>query len=53
MPVDDVSVLARHAESIQDAVGGCFLVTQFKVVALLFMVRLFVGNEVSFEGRHL
>ena len=53
MTVDDVSIGVFYVEGIQDLVHYCFLITQFEVVPLLFMVRLFVGNEISLEGRHL
>ena len=53
MTVDDVPIGVFYVEGIQDLVHYRFLITQFEVVPLLFMVRLFVGNEIPLEGRHL
>ena len=53
MAVDDVAVLALHAELVEDAVAHGGVVPQFVVPPFLFGMRFPFGYEVSFERGHL
>ena len=50
---DDVAVVALHAESIEDAIYGLFVVTHVEEYAFCLFVWLFLSNHVAFKGGHL
>ena len=51
--VDDVAILALHLKLVEDAVGRGLVVTQGIVEALVLLVGLLLGQEVTLEGSHL
>ena len=52
MPVDDVSMAAFDAKSIEDSVAYLGVVAQLVVVAFLLLVRPFVTKKIALEGGH-
>ena len=53
MAVDDVAILALHLKLVKDAVGRGLVVTQGIVEALVLLVGLLLGQEVTLESSHL
>ena len=51
--VDDVAITSLHTEGIEYAVADLGRVAQFEVVALFFLVSLFVAKEIALKGGHL
>ena len=53
MPVDDMSIRTCNAKFVHNPLRGLFFFTQRKIEALVFLVGLFLLQEVTLKSCHL